>query len=69
MTRKDLYKRVALQMLQTRSLGVIKGCAEGSLVDPQWLEDVALVSEAILNSAEKFDHAQQVKTREEILKE
>lgn len=52
--RKELFKQVALVQLQARTGGVLRGSVEGAVVCTAFLKDVALITEAILKSAEDF---------------
>lgn len=52
--RKELFKQVALIQLQTRAAGVLKGSADGTVMCSHFIEDVALITEGILKSAETF---------------
>lgn len=52
--RKELFKQVALVQLQTRKAGVLKGSVEGAIVCPDFLEDVALITEEILKASHSF---------------
>lgn len=54
--RKELFKQVALVQLSARMGGVLKGSVEGTVVCPSFLQDVALISEAILKSSEEFSN-------------
>jgi hypothetical protein len=52
--RTELFKQVALIQLQTRAAAVVRGSADGPVVCHHFLNDVALVTEGILNAAKTF---------------
>jgi hypothetical protein len=53
--RAELFTKVALVQLKTRQAAVLRGSATGeSIVCSSFLSDVALITEAILTSAEQF---------------
>lgn len=54
--RRTLFKEVAVQLIRTRPMGVVKGTAGGDIVCPDFLRDVALVTENLIAAADKFEH-------------
>lgn len=63
--RKALFQQVALIQLQTRKAAVIRGTAQGDVVCPSFLKDVALITETILDSSQEFQNVR-YKTKEAI---
>lgn len=54
--RRTFFKAVAVEMIKSRPMGVVKGTAGGDIVCPDFLRDVALVTEHVLAAAHKFEH-------------
>jgi len=52
--RQQLFQQVALIQLQTRAAGVLKGSVDGVVVCPKFMEDVAIITEQILNESQRF---------------
>jgi len=52
--RSELFKKVALIQLQTRAAGVLRGSVTGPTVCPKFMEDVAIITEQILNESHRF---------------
>lgn len=53
--RKEVFIKVALSQLATRSAGVLRGNANQDVnVCPTWLKDIETITEAILSSADTF---------------
>ena len=53
--RRTLFKEVAVQLISTRPMGVVKGTAGGDIVCPDFLKDVSLITEGILAEADRFE--------------
>lgn len=53
--RQELFQKVAVEQLRTRAAGVLRGTARGVVtVCPQFLNDCAIITEAILQAGETF---------------
>lgn len=52
--RTELFKQVAIAVLSSRHALAIKGSTDGAIVSSDFLFDVALLTEGILNAAKKF---------------
>lgn len=63
--RQQLFQQVALIQLQTRAAGVLKGSVDGVVVCPKFMEDVAIITEQILNESQRFG-AKLSKSAEEV---
>jgi hypothetical protein len=53
--KAKLFSRVAIAQLHTRAAGVIRGTADGTIVCPKFLHDVATITDAIVQAAEEYD--------------
>ena len=52
--RIELFKQVALIQLKSRVAGVLKGSADGAIMCPHFMDDIALIAEGILKAAKTF---------------
>lgn len=52
--RIELFKQVALAVLNTRPALVLTGSTDGKILAPQFVEEVALITEGILKTATTF---------------
>lgn len=52
--RTELFKQVAIAILQSRPALVLKGSTEGTILAPQFVEEVSLITEGILKAATTF---------------
>ena len=52
--RIELFKQVALAVLSSRPALVFKGSVDGTILAPQFVEEVSLITEGILKSAKTF---------------
>lgn len=53
--RRAFFKEVALKLLESRPMGVVKGTAGGDIVCPAFLRDICLITENLLAEADKFE--------------
>lgn len=52
--RIELFKQVALAVINTRPAVVLTGSTDGKILSPQFVEEVALITEGILKAATTF---------------
>lgn len=55
--RVELFKQVAIAVLSSRQALVITGSAEGKVVASEFVSEVALITEGILNASKQFGEA------------
>lgn len=53
-TRTELFKQVAVAVLASRPAVVLKGAADGAVLSPQFVDEVSLITDGILNAATTF---------------
>lgn len=52
--RTELFKQVAVAVLSSRPALVLKGSTDGTILAPQFVEEVSLITEGILKEAKTF---------------
>ena len=68
--RRELFQKVAVEQLRTRAAGVLRGTHTGVVtVCQQFLNDCAIITEAILEASDQFGNKPAVATEPALLKE
>lgn len=52
--RTELFKQVAVAVLSSRPALVLKGSTDGTILAPQFVEEVSLITEGILKASITF---------------